>query len=463
MSPTEQLIDFVRSTRLDEIDVEARRVVRTMITTVLGTTVAGAGEDGCRELRGLLLDNGGTPQATSLVHGDRLPAASAALLNGVMARALDYCDAMEPGLHLGSSLVPAALAAAELRGGISGKEFVTAVAVGAELGARLNLTEALYDGFDPTGVVAPLAATATVGRILGLSRDQLHAALGLAFNRAAGSFQSNVDGSLAVRLIQGWASESGVTCALLALRGLTGPRRFLDGVYGYTHLYGRDQVDAAGLVEGLGDRYALNRTMFKKYPSCGLTQGATELALQARRSGIAAERIDRVELVLTPYAYRLVGQPFAPGANPRVDGQFSARFCVANAFLHGSSELEHFAPAAVTGKAVGALAARVHVTADSALDERGHSATDLIVVSGGSEQHFGIDIAPGFPGNALSPEDHDRRLRDCLAATAHPLPSSQTERLLESLRALEELDDVTSLVADLISPEAAAGTAGIRA
>ncbi|MGJ3561388.1 MmgE/PrpD family protein [Streptomyces sp. INA 01156] len=187
MSPTEQLIDFVRSTRLDEIDLEARRIVRTMITTVLGTTVAGAGEDGCRELRGLLLENGGAPQATSLVHGDRLPAASAALLNGVMARALDYCDAMEPGLHLGSSLVPAALAAAEFRGGVSGEEFVTAVAVGAELGSRLNLTEALYDGLDPTGVVAPLAATATVGRILGLSTDQLRAALGLAFNRAGGA------------------------------------------------------------------------------------------------------------------------------------------------------------------------------------------------------------------------------------------------------------------------------------
>ncbi|MFB7560354.1 MmgE/PrpD family protein [Streptomyces brevispora] len=454
MSPTEQLIDFVRSTRLDEIDLEARRIVRTMITTVLGTTVAGAGEDGCRELRGLLLENGGAPQATSLVHGDRLPAASAALLNGVMARALDYCDAMEPGLHLGSSLVPAALAAAEFRGGVSGEEFVTAVAVGAELGSRLNLTEALYDGLDPTGVVAPLAATATVGRILGLSGDQLLAALGLAFNRAGGSFQSNVDGSLAVRLIQGWAAEAGVTCALWALRGLTGPHNFLDGVYGYTHLYGRGQVDATTFVEELGDHYALTGTMFKKYPSCGLTQGVTELALQARRSGILADRIDRVEVVLPPYAYRLVGHPFAPGTNPRVDGQFSARFCVANAFLRGSSRLEHFTPTAVTGKEVGDLAARVHVTADPALDTRGHSAADLIVVSQGSEQRFGLDIAPGFPGNALSQGYHDRRLRDCLAATAYPLPDSRIEKLMESLKALEELDDVTDLVADLISPEA---------
>lgn len=143
----------------------------------------------------MLLDQGGAPQATALVHGDRLPAASAALLNGVMARALDHCDAMAPGLPLGSSLVPAALAAAEYRGGVSGEEFVTAVAVGAEAGARLNLTGALYDGLDPAGVVASLAATATAGRILGRPAGRLRAVLGLVFDRAGGNFQSNVDGS----------------------------------------------------------------------------------------------------------------------------------------------------------------------------------------------------------------------------------------------------------------------------
>ncbi|MBO4256974.1 MmgE/PrpD family protein [Streptomyces griseorubiginosus] len=440
---------------MHEIDPEARQVVRTMIATVLGTTVAGAAEDGCRELRALLLEQGGTPQATSLVYGDHLPAASAALLNGVMARALDYCDAMAPGLHLGSSLIPAALAAAELRGGISGADLVTAIAVGAEVGSRLNLTEALYDGLDPTGVVAPIAATATAGRILGLSTDQLVMALGLAFNRAGGSFQSNVDGSLAVRLIQGWAAEAGVTCALWAQRGFTGPRRFLDGVYGYAHLYGRDQVDTTALVKDLGHRYALTGMMFKKFPSCGLSQAVTELALQAHRSGISADEVDRVEVVLPPYAYRLVGHPFAPGANPRVDAQFSAQFCVANALLHGSSKLEHFTSAAVTSsKATAELAARVHVTADPALDARGHSAADLIVITRGSRHSFGLDIAPGFPGNALSPEDHDRRFRDCLAAAAYPLSDSQAGRLAESLQNLEDLPSATGMIADLISLDA---------
>ncbi|KLL95680.1 hypothetical protein NJ76_23835 [Rhodococcus sp. IITR03] len=106
-----------------------------MISTVLGTAVAGAGEEGIEELRSILREQYASGSATSWVYGDRLPAPAAALLNAVMARALDYCDGMEPGLHLGTSVIPAALAAAEHKGNVSGEEFVAAVAVGTEFGA----------------------------------------------------------------------------------------------------------------------------------------------------------------------------------------------------------------------------------------------------------------------------------------------------------------------------------------
>jgi 2-methylcitrate dehydratase PrpD len=129
----------------------------------------GRGRGRHRPLRQLLLSRGGTGQARSLVFGDRLPAVAAAQLNGTMCRALDYCDAMAPGIHIGSSLLPAALAAAELRGGCSGAELLAALVVGNEVGARFNLSEAQYDGFDPTGVAIVFASTAAACRVLGLT------------------------------------------------------------------------------------------------------------------------------------------------------------------------------------------------------------------------------------------------------------------------------------------------------
>ena len=181
-----------------------------------------------------------------MVFGDRLPAAARRSFNGTMCRALDYCDAMAPGPHIGSSLFPAALAAAELAGGCSGAEFVAALAAGAELSSRFNLSESQYDGFDPTGVrwcsPRPLPRRASCK----LTPAQTLHALALAFNRCGGSFQSNIDGTLAVRVIQGWVAETGIDCAQMAQRGITGPTNFLAGTTAIAHLYGRDRLDPAG-------------------------------------------------------------------------------------------------------------------------------------------------------------------------------------------------------------------------
>lgn len=447
MAPENELIEFIHDTHLGDLSLEARHTVTTMIGANIGTTAAGAAEDGCTQLRHFLLTRGGREEATVLVYGDRLPATAAAQLNATMARALDYEDAMVPGLHLGAALIPTALACAELRGGVDGTEFLTAVAVGAEVGARINLPDRLYNGFDPTGIAGPIAAAATASRLLGLSPERIRQALGLAFNRTAGSFQSNIDGSLAVRLIQGWVAESGVLCAQLAQTDLTGPTGFLDGLYGYAHLYARNEIAGTQMTANLGNRWELTNTGFKKYPSCGLTQGTTELALRAYADGVRPNTIENIEVTMTPYGHRLVGHPFDPGENPRVAAQFSASYCAAGALLHGAARLEHFKPDTILGAGVQDLASRIFVRADPNLDEYGPGATRLTIhATNGDVLGYGIDVPPGFPGNPLSPDDHENRLRDCLSAAHRPAISSRTERLVESLNRLDRLDNVSTLI-----------------
>lgn len=458
MEPELQLAHFAHGLAYEAVPEEALAVVRRMLLTVLGTAVAGAAEEGCEAVRDFVRSQHGTGPATVFVYGDRVSASGAALVNGMMCRALDYCDAMAPGLHIGSSLIPAALAAAELKGGCSGRDFLAALVVGAETAARMNLTEAAYDGADPTGVAAVFGAAAAAARLLGLAPQSTLHALALAFNRAAGSFQSNVDGSLAVRLIQGWVAESGVVCAQLAQRGITGPRHFLSGVYGYAHLFAKGQRRPEAFVEGLGERYLLMNTMFKKYPSCGLTQGVTELALQARRElDVAADRILRVRVALPPYAHKLVGHAFEIGDNPRVNAQFSAQYCVANAIVRGHPQLTHFTESSIREPAVCALAERVDVVADEAMGERHHTAADLHVeTADGRRFHATLEIAPGFPGNALAEEAHLARFRDCMGYAAIPLSTGQAEALVEKVAALHALDDVRVVLADMVSEGARA-------
>ena len=457
-SPEQQLADFVTGLRPGDVPADAQRVLGHIVRAVAGTALAGAAEDGIAALRDLLLERGGAPQATTLVFGDRLPAAAAAQFNGTLCRALDYCDAMAPGPHIGSALVPAALAAAERAGGCSGAEFLAALAVGAEVATRFNLSEAQYDGLDPTGICVVFGAAAAAARLMALTPQQTLHALALAFNRCGGSFQSHVDGSLGVRFTQGWVAQAGVECAQLAQRGVTGPHRFLAGHYGYAHLYGRGTLDVAAVVAGLGQDWRLHRVVFKKYPSCGVTQGVTELALRlAARHGLTAADLAQAEVRLPPYAHRLVGHAFQIGHNPRVDAQFNAGYCVANALARGSAQLAHFAPAMVADATLRPLIARIAVVADPALDARGHTAVDLAITTpDGRVLHDALDVAPGFPGADLTDAQHRARFDDCVAYAAQvaprALPAARAAAFVAALDGLAGLADARDLARLLVAP-----------
>jgi 2-methylcitrate dehydratase PrpD len=448
VSLEEVLSRYITESKFAEIPAEAILVAKRTVLNNLGTIIAGAKETGIGPLVDQARDRGGKPEATILMYGGKVPAYNAGFVNSVMARALDFDDSIMPGVHIGASAVPAALAVAELTGGCSGREFLAALIMGTEVSARLNLSDEQYNGFDPTGVCAVFAAAAVAGRLLGLNSRQIRHALALAFNRSAGSYQSHISGALAVRLTQGFVSQTGIQCAQLAKIGMTGPEDFLDGIYGYFHLYGKDKGNNGAVLEGLGHRYELTRTMFKKYPSCGATQGSVEAILELLRQCHFSEReVASIEVYVTPATHRLAGKDFQIRANPRVDAQFNIQYCVASALLRKSSRLEHFDRAMVTEPEIARVAGKVRVLVDPALDAKGLTAVSLLVkTTDGTVYRSSLDIAPGFPGNPLTDEDHHCRFQECIEYAAGYYPSENLPGIISLVDRLEEVEDVRGLV-----------------
>lgn len=443
-----KVTDYIYSTTFDEIPEEPRKTIKNMVLDVLGTSVAGAEEAGVEALRDFYRGLEGKNEATILVHGGKIPAHDAAFFNSVMARALDYENAMAPGLHPGASAVPTALAAAELAGGCSGKDFLTALALGVEIASRLNLPEEGYDGLDPTGVVGVFETTVIASRILELEHKEMWNAMALAFNRAGGSLQANVDASLAVRVIQGWVSQNGITCARLARLGITGPENFLEGVYGYFHLYAKNTIDPKTVVSEFGERFDLQKVVFKKYPCCGMNQGPTELMLtMMKEHDISPEEVEQINVTVPPYCYKLVGHPFRMGDNPRVNAQFSIQYCIANALVRRSVTLPDFEESSIKDPNIMELVRKVHVTADDSLNKRGHTALDMEVTMKGGGVHQGsVEIAIGFPGNPLTQQEHEQRFWDCMDYAPRSLPRNRAEEIISLISRLEEVEDVRSLV-----------------
>jgi 2-methylcitrate dehydratase PrpD len=449
------LAQYASDTQYEDLPKEPIEVVRKVILTVLGTAIAGAKAEGCEALVNQIKEWGGQEEASILIHGGRVPAYNAAFVNSVMARALDFCDALSPGIHIGASSVPTALAMAERLGGCSGKDFITALVVGSEVAARLNLPRTTYDGFDPTGVCTVFATAAIAGRMLRLNSKQMLNALALAFNRSGGSFQSNIDGSLAVRLIQGFVSQAGILCAQLAQRGLTGPQNFLEGVYGYFHLFAKDAYAPEKVVGEMGKRFEITKVLFKKYPSCGGTLGSTDAMLSlVKEKGLVPENVSRIDVKVVPYIYKIVGHPFKIGENPKVNAQFSIQYCVANALLRRSSKLKHFDESHIRDPKIMELIEKIHVNADPTMEKRGHNtALEMCVVTeDGSAYYKSLDIAPGFPEKPLTEEEHNERFQDCVSYAGNLLPPDHMNKIIPLVNSIEEVEDVRISLIPLLMP-----------
>jgi 2-methylcitrate dehydratase PrpD len=122
--------------RLPEEIVDA---TRRLILDQLGVMLVGSAASGVDSLLAASRGWGGAGEARVLVHGDRVPAHHAALVNGTMARAHDYdCFHESAMVHVTAGTLPQCLAIAERRGGVSGKEFITAMALGMEFMLRLG-------------------------------------------------------------------------------------------------------------------------------------------------------------------------------------------------------------------------------------------------------------------------------------------------------------------------------------
>jgi 2-methylcitrate dehydratase PrpD len=291
--------------------------------------LAGAGDELVRILLEEMVEAGGALQASLIGQQPRLPALSAALVNGAAAHALDYDDVnmAMPG-HPSVAILPGLLALAELRGS-SGAEVITAFVAGYETACRIGaaLQPGHYNlGFHSTGTVGSFGAAAACARLLGLDTDATAMALGIAGTQAAGL--KSQFGTMCKPFHAGRASQSGLLAARLAARGFTSRSDIVECVQGFALTHGPDFSPEAALAAPEGGLH-LFANLFKYHAACYLTHAPIECARRVREEHrISPEAIAGITLRLDASCDRVCNIP-AP-----VDGlqsKFSLRQMVAMA------------------------------------------------------------------------------------------------------------------------------------
>ena len=291
------------SARFEDFSRENLENAKDRILDVLGCVISGAKAPGNLGLLNLVRKWGGNEAATVLVHGGKIPAPNAALVNSVMARSYDF-EATQASVngtylpsHISGTTVTTALTLAESEN-LNGKELISALLVGDDVACRILAASGFGFslGWDNVGTVNAFGATAIAGRILKLSSKQLQNAFGLVLNQLAGSFEAIWDGTSAFKLVQGLSARNGIVSAELAKEGWTGPRDALLGKFGYFNLYTEGCTDPELLILDLGKKYHSEVT-YKPYPGCRSNHASVDCALDlVQRYDVEPGEIDSVLL-----------------------------------------------------------------------------------------------------------------------------------------------------------------------
>ncbi len=297
-----------------------------------------------------------------------------------------------------------------------------------------------------------MTAAGVTARLLGLDEAGITNAIGIGYHQSSGNGQCVKDGALTKRLGPGMAVRGGIASALMAKRGITGARNCLEGAAGMYHVYHGHSYSRDKLVGDLGVRFESVNVSIKPYPCCRGVHPSIDAALAlVRAHDIRPDDVTSIVIYCGEATYGLLGVPLEVKARPRnfVDAQFSLAWGVATAIARRRAGLDDFTPEAIKNPDVLAVASKIDVRNDPALD-RGDQGMEParveITMNDGAVFSEQVDFPTGTPARPLTFGDIERKYRDCLAHAGQPISATNADRMVEAVAGLEELEDVRDLI-----------------
>ena len=478
MSTTDALVRFAIDLTLDDLPRTVVERARLRILDTLAVAIAGSRSRPGALARDIWTDEMTAGPSSVLGTSGAAHPAIAAFANGISAHALEYDDITSSAItHTSATVFPAVLAVAEAQRA-SGKALMEAYVASFEVATRIGwgMDQLLPAGWHPNGVLGVIGGAAGVSRLLGSSRQEVAAAVGIAASCSSG-LRKNV-GSMTKPFHMGHAAGDAVIAGQLASRGFTADTAILDRggldesrestpghhAFSFPDVYvGVGNFSLERMTEGLGKVWELgtDSTITRFHPGSTFPQPAIDetLALIAAND-IQPQDVQRIDVGVTPKCLSI-----APYSAPK-DGM-AARFCVAYpiavAVLDRIVGIAQYEDERVQREDATAMMDRIVVSVPDELAgvtggwEAGSTITPVsaritIHTKRGKSFSGARDTTKGFPGSAVTWEDVAAKFRECSSGVLSP---DAAERCIEITQRLEDLDDVRELTSTARTPVAA--------
>ena len=440
----------VATRRFRDLPTESVRAATWCLVDTLAAVYAAVEEFPIRLLRQFWRDDGmrSAGPCRLIGTGERVPGAIAALVHSAMAQSLEMDDFHKRSIvHIGSTVIPPALAAAE-RHGRSGRDLLTAIAVGYEAGIRVGeaVNPAHHRIWHSTGTCGTFGAAAAVGRLLGLSPVAMNNALGTAGTQAAGLNQYMIDGGeMSKPLHAGKAALNGYLAATLAARGFTGATHILEGDKGFlratTSAANPEAITADLRRKTFPDR--ITQVTRRLFPVNGHILSPLEGLFRLQEAHrIEARRVREVEVALYAEAHNFL-QPVRP-TSPFL-ARFCLPFCVAVAMLDDEVTPRSFTPRQLQRPDLRRFMARVRTREDPGLTAHfpaRWSSEVTVHLTDGTRHTAQVDVPKGDPANPLRPDDLAAKFLNSVGTIIGPRAA---QRLLDLCLEVDRLDRVSLL------------------
>lgn len=450
---TDQVARHIIGTGFEAIDERTVQRAKVRLVDSLGNIAAGCRAQGNDAVVQLAARWGGAPESTVLVHGRRVPAQTAAMVNAVMMRSYDFeaigaegPDQTQVAAHISGTTVPVALAVAE-RVGAGGRDLLTALILGDDLASRLGVASGfdVYSGGDNTGTINGLGGTAVAAKLMGLDTRQLRHALGIVENQLAGTVANIFDQTLAFKLPMAFAARNAVVSAEMAELGFTGPADAIGGRHGFLDMYCAKPAPEK-ITYRLGEDFYAD-CVIKPWASCRASHPSLDACVRlVAENQVDLDAIEQIRIHVTPRTLAgFVGQPFEIGECPEVSGAFSIRFTAATALMYGTVRPEHLTVDHMNDPRLRALLGKITLV-DSLPPHEYLTAEVELLLQGGSRLHARVDVPRG---DIYAAPLSEAEILDKYYANVDfggRISRAAAEEAVAIINNLESLGDITALV-----------------
>jgi len=449
---TRGIAEFVSGLVYEAIPPEVLQRIRLLILDSLGCALYGADLQWCRILQDTLRSVDGGGGAAIWGTGMSLSAPHAALANGTQVQGFELDDVHRQGvLHVGAVVLPALLAIAETRRGMSGREFITAAVAGYEIGPRVGVCmgpEHIAQGWHSGATLGVFSSAAGAARGLRLDPARTVHALGIAGTQAAGLMAAQY-GAMVKRMHAGRSSQSGLYGALLAEKGFTGIENVLESEYGgfcTTFSRSQDRFDLSQLTAGLGQTWQTMGVALKFYSCVGSNHTTLDaLRIMQQQRPFGAADVEKVIVRGSQVTMDHVGWKYHPSG--LTSAQLNLPYCVATLLIEGDCFVSQFTEELVADPARMQLAEKVEVQHDAEITARGskfrHMVHAEVHLKDGTRLNATVEAPRGSEKSFASEADVVDKFRKL---AAHALPAAQIDALQEAVLEVEKLDDAGRIV-----------------